>query len=311
MALRRKQSGPEPRRRRMATNTVADATPTRNVYSNSSRREERPEPRRRLNAPIKSSKNPLIGIFAKGGSGLLVLSLLVLGVYLMTLSTEPVVRPLSDTDGLFIRSGDVYASAAEETLSSSLWNRSKLTVDPQSVESAMEKEFPELASVNVVVPFFGNRPVIYLEPAKPALILTALNGNYVLDETGKVLMNQANVPAGFKMPNLPVVADQSNLKAELNESAITEDDVQFIKAIVGQLNAKGVKYEGLTLPAGASELDVKIAGKPYYVKFNMQDRKHAREQAGTFFATEQELTRKKITPSQYIDVRVEGRAYYR
>ena len=65
----------------------------------------------------------------------------------------------------------------------------------------------------------------------------------------------------------------------------------------------------MTLPPAASELDVKIAGKPYFVKFNLQA-DDARRQAGTFLATQAQLQRKGITPAQYIDVRVEGRAYY-
>jgi hypothetical protein len=65
----------------------------------------------------------------------------------------------------------------------------------------------------------------------------------------------------------------------------------------------------MSLPSNANELDIQIAGQPYEVKFNLHSDK-AREQAGTYLATIASLQKQGITPSKYIDVRVDGRAYY-
>ncbi len=66
----------------------------------------------------------------------------------------------------------------------------------------------------------------------------------------------------------------------------------------------------MTLPVGTSELDVRLAGQPYSVKFNLESGT-ARQQAGTFLATESKLKSQNVTPAEYIDVRVDGRAYYK
>jgi hypothetical protein len=65
----------------------------------------------------------------------------------------------------------------------------------------------------------------------------------------------------------------------------------------------------MILPAGTSELDVHLAGQPYFVKFNLNNN-DPRQQAGTFLAAIANLQKNHITPAQYIDVRVDGRAYY-
>ena len=66
----------------------------------------------------------------------------------------------------------------------------------------------------------------------------------------------------------------------------------------------------MVLPVGTSELDVKLTNQPYTVKFNLESGT-ARQQAGTFLATQAKLQSQNVTPGQYVDVRVGGRAYYK
>ena len=64
------------------------------------------------------------------------------------------------------------------------------------------------------------------------------------------------------------------------------------------------------MPAAENELDMYLTGQSYYVKFNLADSSPLQE-VGTFLAVRQNLQQQGITPSQYIDVRVDGRAYYK
>ncbi|MGH7241431.1 MAG: hypothetical protein ACREGB_03995, partial [Candidatus Saccharimonadales bacterium] len=68
--------------------------------------------------------------------------------------------------------------------------------------------------------------------------------------------------------------------------------------------------ESMALPPAAYELDVKPAGVGYFVKFNMHE-DTARQQAGTFLAVRERLVSQGVTPGSYIDVRLDGRAYYK
>jgi hypothetical protein len=90
---------------------------------------------------------------------------------------------------------------------------------------------------------------------------------------------------------------------------LSPDEVQFITGVLAQLQAKQLAITAVTLPPIAHELHVRIQGQPYYVKFNIQS--DARIAAGTFLATKSYLEQGRITPAEYVDVRVEERAYYK
>jgi hypothetical protein len=85
--------------------------------------------------------------------------------------------------------------------------------------------------------------------------------------------------------------------------------VAFIQEVAGQLKAKNMAIDSLTLPALADELDVRVKGLPYFIKFNIQA--NPRQSAGAFLAAKQHLDSQHVTPSQYVDVRVEEKAYYK
>jgi hypothetical protein len=87
------------------------------------------------------------------------------------------------------------------------------------------------------------------------------------------------------------------------------NSVTFVQTLVAQLSSKHYTIASMTLPPAASELDVKLVGQAYSIKFNFENN-DPRQQVGTFLATIAQLQKQNITPSQYVDVRVDGRAYY-
>ncbi len=172
----------------------------------------------------------------------------------------------------------------------------------------MLKQFPELSSVSVVLPLLAHRPVVYLTPSQPTLIITGLSGSYVLDDNGKALFTVTDTKT-IPSLKLPVLTDQSGLKLSLGQRVLSSTDISFIETIIAQLVAKQVMVSSLTLPVASREIDITITGQPYFVKFNLQDG-NALEQAGTLLATKARLSSQGIVPAHYIDVRVPGRAYY-
>ena len=244
-------------------------------------------------------------------AGVLLVAIIVLLAALSTLLVAPnaKVSPLINggASKAFLRNQAEYQAAADKLLSSSIWNRNKVTINTDGIGSQMLKQFPELDSVSVTLPLFGHQPTVYVQPARAALVVAANNGAFVVDTSGKALMPSANLPTAH---NLPQVVDQSGLPVRLNQQVLTADDVNFIQTILGQLSAKHVAVSSMVLPSTSRELDVYISGQPYFVKFNLEDSGNARQQAGTYLATAAELQREHVTPAHYIDVRVDGRAYY-
>ena len=241
---------------------------------------------------------------------ILVLAALASAVNVLSLSTDAKVIPLTTSSSqTLLRPASVYEAAASRQLSHSVWNYNKITINASGLSRQLLSQFPELSSVSVTIPLLAHRPLVYVEAAQPALILISSNGSYIVDTSGKALISAAT-PVGLNRPQLAQLTDQSGLRIQTGKQALPASDISFIQDVIAQLAAKQYTVSGMALPAAASELDVKLKGQPYFVKFNL-DSNNPRGEAGTFLATIAQLKRQNITPAQYVDVRVDGRAYYK
>lgn len=238
--------------------------------------------------------------------------LLVVVVSQLVLTTKPRLVILSSTNNsdLFLQSTSVYQTAADKLFSQSLGNQNKLTVDAAGISAKLRAMFPELSDVSVTLPVVGSQPTIYLQPAEPTFILSANNNSYVVDSTGRALAYAQDMPAQNRA-SLPSIVDQSGLQPQVGRQVLSSTSVTFMQTVLGQLKAQHVGVGKIVLPSASFEIDMYITGKPYFVKFNTHDANGALQQAGAYIAVAQDLAGKNITPSQYIDVRIDGRAYYK
>lgn len=230
----------------------------------------------------------------------------------LDLSGKPKIVVVSSPGGeggkLFLRPQAEYEHAASELFGESLSNRNKLSVEASSIASKFKQQFPELNDVSVTLPVFGRRPVVNIQPSTPTMILAASNGKFILDDNGRAMLNATHT-ASIDALHLPTVEDRSGVPVRAGQIVLPSNESSFVQTIIAQLRAKQVATGQVVLPAAASEVDVHIAGKPFFIKFNAQNA--ALQQAGTALATMHHLSARGTTPSQYIDVRIDGRAYYK
>lgn len=308
MRLRRKSSVSKGRRQRQP----ADPAPGPSFAYRSRRSGDEVNTGRQLSRETAAAKSKHWGSWLLKRFGLVVLliALLISAVNVLSLSNNVRVMSLTDKSAnSFLHDQAVYEAAASKLMAGSIWNKNKITVNTSGVSDGMLKQFPELSSVSVTLPLLSKRPIVYVQTAQPALILATRSGAYIIDTSGKALLAADKLPAGSTL-KLPTVTDQSSLDVQLNHQALTSGNVNFIQTVAAQLAARNVTVESMVLPVGTSELDVKIKDKPYIVKFNLESGT-ARQQAGTFLATQSKLQSQNIVPVQYIDVRLDGRAYYK
>lgn len=213
------------------------------------------------------------------------------------------------TSGYFLQPTETYQQAAAKVFAESVLNNNKVTVNSVSIQQKLQQQFPELSDVSVTIPLMSHRPIVYIAPTMPALVLKTATGDYILDSKGQALLSTSQV-ADMDSLGLPVVTDQGILKVKTGVSALAGTEITFIKTVVAELNAKQIDIESMVLPTDAYQLNVKPRGVGYYVKFNMHEAT-ARQQSGTFLAVRERLSSQGITPSSYIDVRLDGRAYYK
>lgn len=309
MRLSRKTADTASRRQPSLVNS-SDRQPNRTAYYSRRLDSEANLGRQQNRKSTSSAPSNLLNFWLQR-FGLLVLLIvcLVSVISALSLSNDARIIVLKSSGSSFLRDSGVYQKAASHILSKSIFNRNKITVDTAGFSKQMLKQFPELDTVSMVLPMLAHRPVVYLTPPQPSLILTGLNGSYVLDSSGKALLLVADIKSVANL-KLPVLTDQSGLRLQLGQRVLSSVDISFIQSIIAQLAAKQVAVSSLTLPVASREIDAGITGQPYIVKFNLQDGK-ALQQAGTFLALKSHLATENITPSQYIDVRVPGRAYYK
>lgn len=226
----------------------------------------------------------------------------------LRLNDNAKVVPLNSENGqAFLREANVYESAVRNAFST-FFNGNKLTVNTGKIAADLQREFPELKAVSIRLPFIGSRPTVYIQPTEPRLILVSSEGMFVLDSNGRALIT-GNQVVRLNELEIPLVTDQSNIKIEVGRVVLPRDTVAFITEVAGQFKAKDLSITGMTLPPSTNELHVRFSGAGYAVKFNLHG--NAKEEAGVFLATKERLDRERKTPREYIDVRVENRAYYK
>jgi hypothetical protein len=211
-----------------------------------------------------------------------------------------------------LQDSKVYEETAHKLLNQSSANRNKLTVDVNGISDSLLKQYPELQDAAVTVPLIGDKPTIIVRPAMAALVLAAKDGTFIIDSNGRAL---ADVNAGTDTGQLkvPTVTDQSDSDVKLGQQVLPRSATRFITLIARQFDSQQIPIQSMTLPAAASELDVYVANQPYYVKFNLRQagKDDAAAQVGTYIATIKKLDREGAKPAEYVDVRLEGRAYYK
>jgi hypothetical protein len=230
-------------------------------------------------------------------------------VNILMVSPKPNIVLLDKNRVGYLHTINEYQQAAQKLFEASFTNNNKITINTDAISKALVKEFPELSSVTIKLPLIDHNPIVYLEPDKPLLALSMNNGLiYAVDSAGLALgaINSTVVNS----LHLTAVQDEGTIVIQAGQPILPGSTVSFIQTIGYQLSQKQLNIAKLMMPAGENELDMYLTGQSYYVKFNLADSSPLQE-IGTFLAVRQNLQQQGTTPSQYIDVRVDGRAYYK
>lgn len=202
-----------------------------------------------------------------------------------------------------------YQKGVAETLNKSLFNRSKITIDTKHLSDQLLEQFPELETATIVTPLFGKRPIVRMSATTPVLVVTANNGQFIVGTNGKVLMGLSEAPSN-QVDSLIHVKDALSDDLQPGDVVLPLSTIHFIEDLQQLYKDRGLTISDVELPAVANEVHVKLAGDKYYTKFNLQE--DINQQVGTYFAVIENIkSQNKALPTEYVDVRVAGRAYYK
>lgn len=231
-------------------------------------------------------------------------------VYASLLDTSnPEITPLSETSVNLLQNTDKYKDSIAGVFGENFLNKSKLTINTRAVEDKIKATHPEIEEVSINVPLLGRRPVVQISPATPKLLLSSGASTYVVNDRGRVLMNAEESPEDINK-DLVIIKDFVIGEVKPGDIILPESTIEFIDQVKYQFESSGKAIEYITLPAVANELHVKPMDSNYIVKFNLQS--DPREQSGVYFALYDRLAKEALVqPKEYVDVRVESRAYYK
>lgn len=229
-------------------------------------------------------------------------------IYASLLDNRPRVMVSASSTGKSLqRPNAVYESYLTKQMGDTFTNRSKLTFNGEPIVASLQKQFPEVANAIITIPLVGHRPVVHIAVSSPAFILGSTSGAYYISADGKPLVRVSEVEN--PLPNMITVTDETNLPVTIGKQILPTDTVSFISAVIKQLQATKTPIQSVTLPLEANELQVRIVGQPYAIRYNTLG--DARIETGTFLAVKKRLEGSGEKPKEYIDVRVEERAYYK
>ena len=106
---------------------------------------------------------------------------------ILIVSPNPKVLIVGLTDTSYIQPTDVYQRAAAKIQKTSPANRLKLSFNTAALVAGLKKQFPELQSVSVTLPLVGNRPIVYIAPQQPGVVLQVGAENFAISQSGIVL----------------------------------------------------------------------------------------------------------------------------
>lgn len=168
----------------------------------------------------------------------------------------------------------------------------------------MQQTHPELLSVDVDRAWYGGDARFVLQFRKPLLVWESGGHRFYVDGQGTAFEYDH-----FK-GSYVAVSDQSGISPQDSGGSVASNRfINFLGKMVGAVNAgdKGTVTE-VIIPASTRQVDLKLEGRGYHIKTHT-DRDPLR-QAEDIINTLTWLDDKQLKP-EYVDVRVEGKAYFK
>lgn len=235
------------------------------------------------------------------------LDLILIGAILIGLGYSLIVNPTArvEVNNTFYHSIENYRDAAHRHLMA-FKDRNKISFDENAVVSDLMLDYPEIDNASIELPVFSQRPVVRIVIAAPSFVLSSNQHDYVIDANGKAIGLTSNFK---KASSLPKIMDQSNYPVVAGKAVLSSSDVAFIRSLLKESGKSKVGFDALLLPTAAGELDAKPTNKPYIVKFYLGG--DAPLQIGQFLAASHQFDSSGQQPTQYLDVRVSGKIFYK
>jgi len=212
-----------------------------------------------------------------------------------------------DLNVVTIEGSHNYASSLVATevhteLHNHWWWRNLTLVDTASLQKGVLATQPQLSSVNISR-HWPHQLILEVTERNPNLEWQTGGKTYLLSQEGIIVADATGTNL-----KLPVVEDTTNLPVKLGDQVAPAGFVAFCLEVDRLLAQQGYLITSLQIPVTTNEVDA-YTNKGYYIKFDT-----TRDVVGEMGDLSKVLALLKTqnkAPSQYIDLRIDGAAYYK
>jgi cell division septal protein FtsQ len=194
--------------------------------------------------------------------------------------------------------GDNVKSEVQAILDKSMFQDNLLTLNTDKLTSSLITADPQLKAV-VIRRQWPHGIAVVVTEKQPALAWSTGNQSYLLDRDGTVI---GTLPPGS---TLPTVIDGSNLPVQKGQQVVTASFITFCNELLADLPQTGLTATGLRVEDTTFDLYVQT-NKGYQLIFDTT--RPAADEVADLQTVEKTLAGK--VPTQYIDMRIAGKAYY-
>lgn len=191
---------------------------------------------------------------------------------------------------------------AQQGIDKQWFGRNTLLLNGGALTAALEAAEPAIKSAEIKRRGFHAIEVVISE-RQPSLNWKTNGVSYLLDVDGTVIGLSTVAYA-----KLPTVVDTSNLPVKEGERVAPAAFVTFCSEFIKALPQAGLQVAEVTVPETTSEIHIKT-DKGFILKLDTT--RPAAGELADLKAVQTELTRAKKTPAEYIDLRIEHKAYYK
>ena len=178
-----------------------------------------------------------------------------------------------------------------------------LFINSNDLKKQLQKTFTGQESI-IVKKTFPNKLEVKTDEQKSAILWKTGARRYIVSINGRTMSEYKDQ----NTDGMPTVVDGSNIPVNIGDKVATRDFVDFILKLDGYLKTNNIKIEQYSIAETTSELNVKTS-LGYVIKFNTSD--PADTQIRALAAVLDLLKSQNKKPSEYIDLRVTGRAFYK
>lgn len=199
-------------------------------------------------------------------------------------------------------SSSLVTAATQAEIKRHWWWHNLTLVNTSGLQKDLLSSQPQLADVAISRRWPGSLELKVTE-RNPNLAWLTGGNSYLLSQEGIIIASSNNSTV-----KLPVVVDTSNLPVRLGDKVAPAGFVQFCLDVIRLLPKQGLQVTKMQIPATTNEVYV-TTNKNFYIKFDTT--RLASDEVGDLTKVLTLLKTQNKQPAEYIDLRIDGSAYYK